>query len=107
LEQSLSGDDGAVRKENILDISMMVPVPMCGWTAWRYHIVEKSPRVQPTRHLRVLTPARLHIGVDDQKCVENRDGEAAGEDTTFRALQVVWDVLLLQDECVDDDAMAI
>lgn len=53
---------------------MMAPVPRSGWKAWRYHMAEKSPSVQPTRHRRVLTPARCHADLDDQKSVEAMDG---------------------------------
>lgn len=50
----------------LLEIPIMALMPRSGWKAWRYHIAEKSPNVQPTRHRRVLTPARLQICLDDQ-----------------------------------------
>lgn len=63
---------------DVLDIAITVPVPISGWNDWRYHMDEKSPRVQPTRHRSVLTPARRHRGLDDQNWVDRRDGGDAG-----------------------------
>lgn len=37
-------------------------------------MAEKSPRVQPTRHRNVLTPARFHVGRDAQKSQDNTGG---------------------------------
>lgn len=59
-----------VEQFDILEIPMMALVPISGWKAWRYHMAEKSPSVQPTRHLSVLTPARFHVGLDDQKSTD-------------------------------------
>lgn len=41
-------------------------------------MAEKSPRVQPTRHRKVLTPARRHVGLADQKSRERTDGGGGG-----------------------------
>lgn len=35
---------------------------------------EKSPRVQPTRHRSVFTPARFQTALDAQNCDENTEG---------------------------------
>lgn len=46
---------------------MMVPMPIVGYESWRYHIAEKSPAVQPTRHRSVLMAARFHSMREAQK----------------------------------------
>lgn len=40
-------------------------------------MAEKSPAVHPTRHRNVLTPARLHVGGDDQKA-RDASGSCSG-----------------------------
>jgi len=57
-----------------LEMAMMPPMAMSGWKAWRYHMAEKSPSVQPTRHLSVLTPARRHVGREAQKADSVTEG---------------------------------
>lgn len=52
----------------------MLSMPTSGWKAWRYHIAEKSPNVQPTKHRRVLTAARRHVGREVQKSDVAMDG---------------------------------
>ena len=61
---------------HVLDRAMIVDSPRSAWNDCRYHIAEKSPTVQPTRHRRVLIPARFHTGVELQKCVEDNDSAA-------------------------------
>jgi hypothetical protein len=58
------------RCKHVLEIAMIVCMPRSVWKAWRYHIAEKSPIVQPTRQRRVLIAARFQIGLDDQNCDE-------------------------------------
>ncbi|KAL7619827.1 hypothetical protein AAE478_010372 [Parahypoxylon ruwenzoriense] len=41
-------------------------MPNSGYHAWRSHMAEKSPRVQPTRHRNVFTAARCQVGPEDQ-----------------------------------------
>lgn len=57
----------------LLEIAMMASMPISEWKAWRYHMAEKSPRVQPMRHRRVLTPARRHVDLDVQKPRDEAD----------------------------------
>lgn len=54
-------------------MAMMVSTPKCEWNACRYHMAEKSPRVQPTRHLKVLTPALRQAEREAQKSYEKKD----------------------------------
>lgn len=56
---------------------MMVDIPRSAWKDCRYHMAEKSPAVHPTRHRRVLIPARFQTGVELQNCVEDNDSAAA------------------------------
>lgn len=58
----------------VLEIAMIAPVPRSAWKAWRYHMDEKSPRVQPTKHRNVFTPARLQTAFDPQNRDENTEG---------------------------------
>ncbi|CAH0030217.1 unnamed protein product [Clonostachys rhizophaga] len=55
----------------------MACMPSSGWNAWRYHMAEKSPAVQPTRHRRVLTPARFHVALELQKSRLSVEGVGA------------------------------
>jgi hypothetical protein len=51
----------------LLESAMIVVSPRSAWNDCRYHMAEKSPAVQPIRHLKVLTPARRHTAEDPQK----------------------------------------
>lgn len=62
---------------HILDRAMVVDNPRSAWNDCRYHMAEKSPTVQPTRHRSVLIPALFHTGVELQNCVEDNDSAAA------------------------------
>lgn len=62
---------------HVLDRAMIGDIPRSAWKDCRYHIAEKSPAVHPTRHRRVLTPARFQTGVELQNCVEDNDDAAA------------------------------
>lgn len=53
-------------KMNVLEIAMIVPIPRLGCVACKYHMAEKSPVVQPTKHRIVLTEALCHVDFDDQ-----------------------------------------
>ncbi|KAF6826121.1 hypothetical protein CPLU01_09853 [Colletotrichum plurivorum] len=57
-----------------LDIAMTDSTAISGWNDWRYHIAEKSPKVQPTRHRNVLTPARFQVGREAQKSQDSTGG---------------------------------
>jgi hypothetical protein len=74
-------------------MAMMACMPNSGWNAWRYHMAEKSPAVQPTRHRRVLTPARFHVALELQKLRLSAEGVGALAD-----LQVEVAAVLLQEE---------
>ena len=45
------------KRGRLLDILMVVVVFSSGYVVWRYHMVEKSPSVHPTRQRKVLMPA--------------------------------------------------
>ena len=62
---------------HVLDRAMMVGTPRSAWNDCRYHIAERSPAVQPTRHRSVLIPARFQTGVELQNCAEDSDSAAA------------------------------
>lgn len=62
---------------HVLERAMMVDIPRSEWKDCRYHIAEKSPAVHPTRHRRVLTPARFQTGVELQNCLEDNGSAAA------------------------------
>lgn len=52
---------------------------------------EKSPRVQPTRHRSVFTPARLQTAPDPQNCDENTEGGSVFLSFPLhRAFGVLW-----------------
>ncbi|KAF6798789.1 hypothetical protein CSOJ01_12630 [Colletotrichum sojae] len=57
-----------------LDIAMTDSTAISEWNDWRYHMAEKSPRVQPTRHRNVLTAARFHVGREAQKSQDSTGG---------------------------------
>ena len=50
----------------LLESAMIVVSPRSAWNDCRYHMAEKSPAVQPIRHLKVFTPARRHTAEDLQ-----------------------------------------
>lgn len=84
-------------------MAMMLDMPMSGWKACRYHMAAKSPVVQPTRHRKVLTPARRHADREDQKARVVRGGGgdiAAGSVCSAVPGGVAWhDFLQLVDCC--------
>ena len=58
---------------NLLESAMIVVNPRSAWNDCRYHMAEKSPAVQPIRHLKVLTPARRHTAGDPQNWRDDND----------------------------------
>jgi hypothetical protein len=52
---------------DVLEMAMMVLMPRSAWYAWRYHMAEKSPVVQPSRQRDVLTMALFHTERERQK----------------------------------------
>ncbi|XDG01357.1 hypothetical protein ABKA04_000972 [Annulohypoxylon sp. FPYF3050] len=60
---------------SLLAMAMIVPTPSSGKYNWRNHIAEKSPLVQPIRHLVVLTEARRQVDGDAQNRTDAGDRE--------------------------------
>lgn len=77
----------------LLDRAIIVDTPSSPWNDCRYHMAEKSPTVQPTRHLKVLTPARLHTNEEFQNCVDDN-----GKADVALLLHDVSILLLLHDD---------
>jgi len=50
-----------------IDTAMIVPTPSSGYTVCSVHMAEKSPAVQPARHRKVLSEARLQADCRLQK----------------------------------------
>ena len=59
--------------ENLLEIAIVICMLMSGWNACRYHMDEKSPSVQPTKHRSVFRAERRHIDREAQKLSVVRD----------------------------------
>jgi hypothetical protein len=61
---------------------MVTLTPSAGYECCRYHIMDRSPALQPTRQRNVFTPARLHALRDCQNrtSVIDSEVEVDGED---------------------------
>ncbi|CAH0056330.1 unnamed protein product [Clonostachys solani] len=85
----------------------MACMPSSGWNAWRYHMAEKSPTVQPTRHRRVLTPARFHVALELQKSRLSVEGVGALADLQVEVVAVLLQVEVAAVLLQEDDAGAV